>query len=345
VSAALTVADLVLAGMVAALAMAITAIRAVALHRRARERRLRPQAELALAGYLAGGPPLAAPASRDERAVLLAVALEALADLRGSERDRLAARLAELGYAGDARAGLAARRQAVRQRAAETLAALAIPELSDALAAGLADPDVLVRATCARTLAEVGSEADLPAVIAVAERDTAAAPGACAAIVLALGRHRPASLTRLLGPGARPEIRTTAITVAGELRLAGHVPLLRAALADPCDGIAAAAARGLGQIGEAAAVPELSRLALDVSRSPATRAAAATALGALGDPAARATLQRLLAGGDWQVLSAAAGALARLGGPGLATLRWAATAAGQPARQLAGAALAEAAAQ
>jgi hypothetical protein len=59
--------------------------------------------------------------------VFLAIAQEALADLRGAERDRLAAVALRLGYTEDAVRRLRARRAAVRRRAAETLALLATP--------------------------------------------------------------------------------------------------------------------------------------------------------------------------------------------------------------------------
>ena len=318
--ASLEAAVVGLAVAVGLLVPLIVVIRVVAGRRARRERRLRPGAEMSLAQYLAGSGGTPSVRAAGERAVLLQVALEAMADLRGSDRARLAALLERLGYVTDAASRLHVRRRAARRRAAETLSAIGTPASAPAVITGLADRDVLVRTACARTLADVGDENAVPAIIACAERDVLAAPGAVAAVVLALATSRPAALAPLLGPDAAPRVRKVAIAVTGELRLSQHAAMLRACLADR-DDLSAASARGLGLIGDAQAAPALAGLACDDHRAPSTRAAAATALGSIGDATAAGVLESLAQNPDWLLRHAAAQALSRLGEPGTAALR------------------------
>jgi HEAT repeat protein len=316
----------------------------VTVRRRHRADRLGPPAAWSLASYLAGGPRPQPPAAgragragRAERAALLTAALEALSDLRGSERDRLTALLDQLGFVSQCIAKLAAGRRAERRRAAESLSAIGSPAAVPALTAGLNDRDVLVRTTCARALAEAGDEELIPVVAAAVARDARRAPGASAVVVLAVASSRPEALGPLLRPGAPAELRAIAITVVGELRLAEHALALRDALADG-DVVAAGAARGLGMIGEFGATGALARLALDEQRPAAVRAVAVTALGSIGSRADTEVLEHLIAAADWPVQAAAAGALARLGPPGMAALHRAATSGPRRVRELAEAA-------
>lgn len=315
----------------------IIGIRSVAIHRRKQRWRLCPPAELSLAEYLAGGPEPTI-AGRNERAILLDIALEAVVDLRGSERTRLASLLEQLGYVDEAISQLGSRRRAVRRRAAETLATIASPVTLPVLAVNIGDRDVLVRTACARTLAEIGVAEAVPAITAAALRDALLAPGADAAVVLALGVNRPAALAPLLRPGIRWKLRTMAITVAGELRLSQHAPLLRACLRD-MDDLAAHAARGLGRIGDADAVRELAALALDDGRTLYARTAAVTALGAIGDLAALSALECLLQATEWPLVAATTEALGHLGAPGAHALTQAASSGRSDVRALADAAL------
>jgi len=206
------------------------------------------------------------------------------------------------------------------------------------VSAALADRDVLVRTTCACTLAVTGGEDAVSAIVAVARQDALAAPGAAASVVLALAERWPEALAPLLVPGAQASIKRIAVTIAAELRLTQLAGQIQACLEDT-DDLAAISARGLGRIGEFSALAALVRLAGDSDRSPGARAAAAGALGAIGDPSNLAVLERLLVAPDWSLQAAAAGALAHLGGPGSAALRRAAMSGHQEAAALAGAAL------
>ncbi len=322
-----------LAAAVALLAVTIVVLRVVSSVRRGRRRELRPRVELALATFLVGeGGSAPAPATRVEREVLQAVALDALMELRGAERARVATLLERLGYVDAAVSALGARRRADRRRAAELLALAGSDAAVPALTAGLADRDPIVRGTCARALAEIGGEDVVPAILGVVERDAVGAPGEVAATVLALGTSRPAAVGGLLGPEVEPKLRAVAAAVAGELRLAEHAPALRMCLEAREDEVAARAARGLGLIGDADAVPRLVRLVAEEHRTPFVRAAAATALGAIGDAAAVPALERELHADDWALRASAAAALALLGDSGGAALRRAAGSAGGDAR-------------
>lgn len=316
------------AGLLVAVIVLLIGVRAAALRRIRREQEFRPAAEAALAGYLAGTGGAPSLDRRGERDIFLALAQDALADLRGAERDRLVALLSRLGFTEEAIRGLRARRTAVRRQAAETLAVLATPLAAPAITAGLDDKDVLVRTTCAGSLAEIGSPDVLPSALAVAARDADAAPGRAACVVLAVARRRPDALAPLLRADAPPAIRRIAVTVAADLRLAELSGLLLACLDGP-DELAAPAAYGLGRIGEFGASGALARLAADRDRSVAARSAAIEALGALGDPDRGGLLAELLAAPEWPVRNAAAQSLAELGEPGATVLRRA-VAAGHP---------------
>jgi HEAT repeat protein len=329
----------VLACAIVAMGGFILAMRVALTRRLRRDTRYRPAAELSIAEYVAGGGEPPAPAGRDERAVLLTVAVDALGDVFGAERARLVALLERLGYTDDAISRLRTRRRVRRRWAAETLSAIGSPTAASGLRAGLRDSDALVRTTCARTLAEVGPEDAVPEITAIAERDAPKVPGAAAAVVLALAEYRPAALAPLLSRDASTEVRFVALTLAGELRLAEYAPLLLACL-DDADDLAAVAARGLGDIGEVEADGPLREVMLDKRRGQAVRAAASAALGAIGQPESVPALEAQLQDADWVLQAAAAQALTRMGEPGMDALRRAAAAGQADARELAEAALA-----
>jgi HEAT repeat protein len=309
--------------VIGALILADAAIR-IRIDREARrDRRLRPAIELAVGEFLAGSGPEPRVGDSDERDVLLKVAVDALGDLTGSERDRLASSLERLGYVWQASVSLNARRRSVRRRAAEVLAMIATPGTVPALTAGIADGDSMVRCTCARALAGIGGDQIQADVAEVARRDVHAAPGPAAAVILALGGHHPAALAPLLAEQANPQIRAIAVTVVGEPRLVQLAPFLQACL-DDRDDLAERAARGLGRIGDVTATEALLRLACDQRRTAAARAAAVTAVGAIGASSAVRVVKNLLRSDDWSVRNAAAMALPGFGAVGLAALRRAA---------------------
>ena len=322
--------------VIAVLAVIDGVVRLAARRNERISQQLRPAAIAVLGEYLAEDARLPRAEGRTQRAVMLQVGLEALGDLQGAERDRIADMLDRLGFVEEARAGLRSRRRAVRRRAAEALALIGTPSALSALGPALADRDVLVRTAAARLLAEVGDDEAARAAVAVAEQDVRHAPGGVAAVVLALAKSHEAAVGQMLRPGADARIKAIAISVAGALRLASLGPALRACLTER-DDIAAAAATGLGRIGETMAVPALMVLACDESRAAEARTAAAEALGAIADPAAVPALGALLGAEDWSLRTAAAQGLAELGADGLAALRSAAASANPEVRETAGA--------
>ena len=324
---------------VGVLVIALTVVRLVIRGRARRVRAFQPSVSRVLGRYLSGAGPAPAPASRAERDALNTIALAALVDLTGREREVVAHLLAGLGYVDEAAAGLTSRRVSIRRRSAEELARIAVPDSIGALTGSLDDPDVLVRTSCARTLAVIGDAALCPRIAAVAARDAALAPGAAAAVVLALGRNRPAAMEPLLAQDAPAAVRLVAVRVAGRLRLAELAWLLRGCLTGDAE-LAAAAAEGLGMIGDFDAVAGLRELAIAPGRPPRARTAAATALGAIGDVAAVPVLESLLTAKDWALRAAASGALTRLGLPGEDALRRASRLGRPEAREQAEAALA-----
>jgi len=127
--------------------------------RRRRRAELRPGSERTLAVYLASGEGASPPAVASgglARAVFRKVALDALAELRGRERQRLTDLLESSGIVEQVVHGLASRTRRSRRAAADALGVIRSAQAEQALERGLADRDVLVRLACARALAELG---------------------------------------------------------------------------------------------------------------------------------------------------------------------------------------------
>lgn len=317
--------------MIILLLALIVVIRLVLTRRRRWMDELRPSAETSIALYLAGD---AAPdcGTARERAVLLDVSLDALSDVRGSERTRLIALLEQLGYLDQITHKLESRRRVTRRRAADMLATIAAGSAVPALTVGSADRDIFVRTTCAAALTGIGGPELIPGIVATAEHAAESVPGAAASIILGLGMHRPSALAPLLAANTTPAVRAIAATVASELRLTEHSAGLRRCL--DSDALAADAARGLGLMGEIAAVPALMAIATDKARSPEARTAATVALGRIGNASALSALEAQLGEQDWSLRAAAAQALHGLGAPGDAALRRAASAASTELKEM-----------
>ena len=309
-----------LAGAVLLLAVFLVSARALGARRRVRIRPLRDRWELDLALYLAAAEEPRPPSTLEERRVLRDVALAALADLRGRERERLTTLLETTGIVEDAIAELRSRRSAVRRLGAETLAEARSPFGADALSVGVRDRNPTVAIACARGLAELGDERRLEPALALAEEAAVAAPGAAAELLLALGTRVPGVLPGAYARTSAPELRRLIAAVVGELRLVEAAEVLHDALESDDDELVARGAHGLGAIGDADAVPKLLELLRDVDRPLFVRVQAATALGAIGDATSAAALADALRDDAWLLRDRAAVALTHLGADGRAAL-------------------------
>ena len=316
-------ADLSMGGFVVALLCALVVVRVRAQRRRTQLAAARERFEGLIAERLVGDGETPAPRAlgRIERRALLDAGLAALLELRGRERDRVAALLDEAGVVDAEAATLRSGAPALRRHAADVLGLIASPGTREPLRAALLDSDALVRIAAARGLAELGDEGANGSITQIA--DEAAAQhhsGAVAELVLALGARAPARLAPLYADSSSPEVRRIVIAAVGELRLGEHVGLLRDALGGD-DELAARAARGLGLIGDLESTDALLQVVANSGRSWFVRAAASTALGQLGDPFAVEALTTELAAEEWPRRRAAAEALARLGSDGEAALQ------------------------
>ena len=319
---ALLYADVAIAGIVCVLLFALVVMRARGRRRRALVAAGRARFEELIAEQLVSDepPPASSGLGQLERRLLLEVGMGALLELRGRERDRVAALLERAGLVDAEAAKLRGRRVVARRRAADVLALIASPGTREPLRAALADPDPLVCLAAARGLAELGDAEVSRSASAIADVAAEHHTGAVAELVLALGARAPASLPAFYAASRSPEVRRIVVATIGELRLGAHAALLRDAL-DGDDELAARGARGLGMIGDVEAIGDLLALVADDERSWFVRAAATMALGQLGDPAAVEPLAAELANGaEWPRRRAAAEALARLGPPGEAAL-------------------------
>ena len=310
-----------LAFVLAVLIGAIVERRLVADRRRRRDESLRPAVESAIAAYLAGDdpepPPL--PASRPARKLAGVIALEALAELKGAERQRLVTLLERAGIVAETARQLRSRRVRVRRSAAESLGDIGSAEAAQTMLAGLHDPDLDIRLSCASGLAELGDRELMAQVLSTADATVAARPGAAAAILVTLGSRAPFALADPLSADstASRELRRLTAAVIGALRIAEHAELLRDALRSDDPELVARAARGLGAIGDMDATDRLLELMAEHQRPGFVHQAAAEALGALGNPDAVGPLERELTDGHgWSEQSTAAQALRRLGPPG-----------------------------
>ncbi len=292
--------------------------RALADRRGRRDAKLRPEIELQVAEHLALEDPGPArrPQRRAARRLLLVVALEALGELRGAERQRVTELLEQCGVVADLKWRLLSRRWKQRIEAAEALTEVRSERAAGTLDLGLYDRKPVVRLACAGALAELGDQGSIPSVLAVTDREAAEQPGAAVAILLALGRRAPLSLSTALAPGHSPELNRLAAAVIGELHISEHAELLLEALDSPDDELVARAARGLGAIGDVDAVQRLLQLLDEPDRAWFVRLASVGALGQIGDPNAVEAVERELYSDNWYLAEKSATALSQLGAAG-----------------------------
>lgn len=142
-----------------------------------------------------------------------------------------------------------------------------------------------------------------------------APPGEIADILLRFGTPGTPYLRSVLEDGPDQGARRLAASTLGEIGSAAAVPELTAALHSSDDELVATAARALGKIGDLAAMDHLVGL-LRRDRVWFVRVAAASAIGTLDTFAAAPALVEVLAAEEWDVRNAAAEALTKMGEEG-----------------------------
>ncbi|MBA3717669.1 MAG: HEAT repeat domain-containing protein [Actinobacteria bacterium] len=330
---ALFVSVLVFGAGVGSLALFILANRLASTFGRRKQERLRPHYAEAIASFLAADDGAKLPSLPDWKAArqaFWAVALEALVELEGRERDRLTHALEDSGLVADATYRLWSRRRRVRRQAADALALVRSERGAGVLLAGLDDSDRFVRLGCARALAELGDESfqrriletvGLEASIETLGHEAEVSPGLVAEVLLALGPRGARAVAHISTSARSEHLRRVAVAVLAALRLPAYAPLLRAALASRDDGLTVEAARGLAALGDVEAVDVLLDVMRDRDRPAFVAAEAASALGKIGDPRAVPVLEAALRSDTWSLQSSAAEALAELGGDGADALQ------------------------
>jgi len=315
------------------LTLFIFANRLVSQGRLRRQGTLRPHYAEAIAAFLAeddGGRLPSLPDAKAARDTFWAVALEALIELKGRERDRLTGALEESGLVADATDRLRSRRPRVRRQAADALALVRSESAAETLLAGLDDSDRFVRLGCARALAELGDEqfqrrileaVDAEANVETLGREAEVSPGLVAEILLALGPRGAGALAEIYATARSEHLRRLAVAVLAALRLPAYAPVLRAALVSKDDELTVEAARGLAAVGDFEAVGQLLDVLRDRERSTFVAAEAASALGRIGDTRAVPLLEAALRSQAWSLQSSAAEALAELGREGADALQ------------------------
>ncbi len=269
-----------------------------------------------LTAYVVGArdDPPPSPNGRFEQRVLRRDLVALLPSVKGEAADRVSEVFAESGLVAVAHRDLDARDSLTRIRAADALGALHVTEAEPWLRERLHHHDPLLRAACARALAELGAVDALPEIMAaLAEVD--AEPGDVEEVLLTFSSGAVPYLAELLVDGSIFERRLAAAALGYIGSIQVLLALLRV-LDDSDDELVASAARALGQLGDARATEALIEL-LAGDRPWFVRVAAASALGALEDPAATAVLVEQLDAEEWDLRNAAARALVALGAEGL----------------------------
>jgi HEAT repeat protein len=213
----------------------------------------------------------------------------------------------------------------VRLEATGRIADLALPELRGALARMLEDPMPEIRFEAARGMASLKHSAGLEILVEALDADSLRfrALGALAELgdtrallpvqrlfkrwlLNAFERTQAAGVLARLGDAQGTEWllkrtrkrwsadRALAVELCGEVKVPGALELLRAILEDPKDPCRGAAARGLGRLGDAQALPWLAALLEDTAAPEDFRLDAAEGLWRLGLPEGQARIRAAL---------------------------------------------------
>nr|WP_153864865.1 MULTISPECIES: HEAT repeat domain-containing protein [Myxococcaceae] len=286
-----------------------------------------PRSRAAAARTLAQAASAGEPVPESVRAQLPALLEDAQPEVRRAATVLASALLDGAAREEAVRARLADPEAEVRLEAAGRLADLGEPGLRGALAGMLEDPSFEVRFEAARGIASLGHGAGLEVLVEALDRAPLRFRALGALGELADARALPA-VQKLFGRWLLPDFERTqaagvlarlgepkgaahllartrkkwspdralAAELLGEVQAAGALERLREMVQDAGDVNRGAAARGLGRLGDAAALPWLTALLEDTSAPEDFRQDAAEALCLLGLPEARGAVERALPG-------------------------------------------------
>ncbi|MEO5710025.1 MAG: HEAT repeat domain-containing protein [Nocardioidaceae bacterium] len=243
--------------------------------------------------------------------------------IKGDSHDALVTLLLSKGAAAHASTLARSRSQVRRARGAHRLGALAQSDAVSLLLGLLHDHAFLVRRTAVRALGQVGDPIAVPPMLDAVTADPRLSRDVLAAIGRTGSAAAPMLRRELLRTLSEPvDNRRAALTAVG-LGVLGDVsaaPLLTVSLEDRDQpGLAVASAEALGSLGAPESVEPLLRAMADAD--PDLRVAAARALGSVGDVRVAPRLAGSLRDRHHLTSRAVAGALLRLGDPGLLALR------------------------
>lgn len=210
-----------------------------------------------------------------------------------------------------------------RRDALMRLGAMKHPDASRAAAAGLSDPEPMIRVTAAHALTSLPPreavgllDPHLKDKLEFVRREIASALGETHS------QSAVQPLLELLSADKEISVRAAAAVALGQIRDESAVPALTQVLSGVSPNkksksredefVMRAAAQALGQIGSRAGVSVLISTLTNETGSLDIRRAAAEALGLIGDPAATQALQTAIAANDPYLAEAAREALRRL---------------------------------
>lgn len=197
-----------------------------------------------------------------------------------------------------------------RRMAARELRKWNAPEVQDALAHALGDPDRPVREAAARTLMEIGDASTIRRLIPPLREGSPAVRNGARRILEQLCRIEPRAL-RDLSCDRDDRIRVFAANIMGGTGDHEFAAPLIGLLSDPDPNVVEAAMAALGQLGAREAVGNLALVAR--SAEPWLRFSAIDALGRIPDPAATRALLDLLTAVETEFLEPVVEALGRQG--------------------------------
>jgi HEAT repeat protein len=314
----LTVALVLLTGLIAALTLTAVLLRTFRLLRERRRERLAAAPRRSLLAFVAdggeeGAEELLAIGPRAWRAVEpTAVAL--LGKVRGEAHRALAEVFERRGVAGQAVARLRHSDPVHRARAAETLGNLGRRDAVEPICVLLEDSNPEVRVVAVRALSAIGDpSAAEPLLAALSQRRV---PVDLVAYALSRGGVDAVTALHAALRQDEPWVRATALQALGLIGAIGSVGQITDLLGHERNPyVRRAAVTTLGRLGGRSALEPLRKL-LDPARSTPLRAAAARSLGDVGGQGSAEALVALLADPEYHVAYQAAQALRRLGVPG-----------------------------